>query len=97
MAELRPAELFVGEAQGACRGVNWMTFFPLRGEPTEPAKAICAGCPVREPCLEWAIPNEKVGIWGGSSERTRRSLRRLRKLPEPDGSVVLRLVQPAAP
>ena len=52
-------------------------FFPARGAPTAPAKAICASCPVREECLDYAITNgEKFGIWGGLSERERRRIRR---------------------
>jgi len=39
------------------------------------AKAICATCPVREPCLEYAIRiREPHGIWGGLSESERRPL-----------------------
>lgn len=32
----------------------------------EEAKAICAVCPVREPCLDHAMANkERFGLWGG--------------------------------
>ena len=51
-------------------------FFPGRGEPTEPARRICASCPVRQPCLDYAIGHGIVhGIWGGLTERDRRALR----------------------
>lgn len=41
------------------------------------AKAVCARCPVREACLEFAIStNQEYGIWGGTSEEERRVLRR---------------------
>ncbi len=37
------------------------------------AKAICATCPVREPCLAYALRiREPHGIWGGLSEVERR-------------------------
>ena len=37
------------------------------------AKGICAGCPVRAECLEYAIRNgEHWGVWGGVAERDRR-------------------------
>lgn len=60
----------------ACRGVDPDLFFPGRGEATAPAKAVCATCPVRAECLNYAMANgEKFGIWGGLSERERRRLR----------------------
>ncbi len=43
------------------------------------AKAICQQCPVREPCLEFAIEtNQKNGIWGGMTDKERASLKRRR-------------------
>jgi hypothetical protein len=51
-------------------------FFPERGESAEPARQVCAACPVRQPCLDYAISNRIVyGIWGGLTERERRALR----------------------
>ncbi len=33
------------------------------------AKAVCARCPVRERCLEWALDVAQVeGVWGGTTE-----------------------------
>jgi WhiB family redox-sensing transcriptional regulator len=67
--------------QAKCRGVSPDSFYPERGEPTAPAKAICMGCVVRLECLELALVNgEKHGIWGGLSERERRRIRRTRNL-----------------
>ena len=51
-------------------------FFPGRGESAEPARQICARCPVRQPCLDYAISHGIThGIWGGLAERDRRALR----------------------
>jgi hypothetical protein len=51
-------------------------FFPGRGEPAGPARRICASCPVRQPCLDYAISHAITsGIWGGLTERDRRALR----------------------
>jgi hypothetical protein len=51
-------------------------FFPGRGESAEPARQICAGCPVRQPCLDYALSHGiSHGIWGGLTERDRRALR----------------------
>lgn len=61
----------------ACRGVDPDLFFPARGEDQDAVKAICAACPVRFDCLDYAMVNsEKFGVWGGLSEKQRRALRR---------------------
>jgi len=63
----------------ACRGADLNLFFPGRGESAGLARRICAGCPVREPCLDYALSNGIThGIWGGLAERDRRPLRSLR-------------------
>lgn len=52
-------------------------FFPERGESIKEAKAVCGTCEVRQECLEFAIRIKVAhGIWGGLSERERRSYRR---------------------
>ena len=62
--------------RAACRGADLGVFFPGRGESAEPARQICAQCPVRQPCLDYALSRGIVhGIWGGLSERDRRALR----------------------
>ena len=51
-------------------------FFPGRGESAGPARQACAVCPVRQPCLDYAITNRiAYGVWGGLTERERRALR----------------------
>ena len=60
----------------ACRGTDLNLFFPSRGETADPAREICAVCPVRQACLDYALSNAIIhGIWGGLSERERRDLR----------------------
>ncbi len=60
----------------ACRGIDLEVFFPGRGESARPARQVCAACPVRQPCLDYAITNRiAYGIWGGLTERERRALR----------------------
>jgi WhiB family redox-sensing transcriptional regulator len=59
----------------ACRGADLGLFFPGRGEPAGPARQVCAACPVRQPCLDYAITNRiNHGIWGGLTEQERRTL-----------------------
>lgn len=53
-------------------------FYPEgQGASAAEAKAVCAGCPVREECLRHALSTrEPHGVWGGMSERQRRKLLR---------------------
>ena len=55
----------------------WHRIPPTPAPPSaEPARQICARCPVRQPCLDYAISHGIVdGIWGGLTERDRRPLR----------------------
>jgi WhiB family transcriptional regulator, redox-sensing transcriptional regulator len=64
--------------QAACHNIPAVVFYPEKGERTATAKAICALCPVRRPCLQYALDHdERFGVWGGLSERERRRLRRV--------------------
>lgn len=45
------------------------------------AKALCAQCPVRVKCLMFALEQNDIGIWGGTTERERRSIKRSKKDP----------------
>jgi WhiB family transcriptional regulator, redox-sensing transcriptional regulator len=78
-----PGDLFASPAfmdLGSCRGMDPEIFFPDRGESLRPAKEVCGGCIVRDECLEYALDNrERFGVWGGTSERERRRLRRARR------------------
>ena len=66
--------------RSACRGVDPDIFYPATDEEAGEAKAICGQCPVREPCLEYALANrERDGVWGGATERERRRMIRQRR------------------
>jgi WhiB family transcriptional regulator, redox-sensing transcriptional regulator len=75
----------VWRTKAACASVAPDLFFPAGEtgdalEQAEAAKAICAGCPVRSECLEFAIATrQQYGIWGGTTEVERRSIRRRRQ------------------
>ncbi|SFF95610.1 WhiB family transcriptional regulator [Blastococcus tunisiensis] len=59
-----------------CAETDPEAFFPEKGGSTREAKRVCAGCPVRAECLEFALAgDERFGIWGGLSERERRRVR----------------------
>lgn len=66
--------------RGACRGLDPDIFYPPTDDEADAAKAVCAECPVREPCLEFALSTrEAEGIWGGTTARERRRILRQRR------------------
>jgi WhiB family redox-sensing transcriptional regulator len=67
--------------RGNCRDHPPSTFFPSDGVGVDVARRICATCPVKTPCLEYALRNGvDHGVWGGASERERRRIARQRRL-----------------
>ena len=71
LEEQRPWAAFA-----ACRDSDPDLFFADgNGERTAVALRICAGCPVRDECLEWALAaRASFGVWGGTTEQDRRRL-----------------------
>ena len=66
--------------KGACRGLDPAIFYPASDDDAGQAKSICAICPVRGPCLEYALAHrERDGIWGGATEKERRRMLRQRR------------------
>lgn len=64
--------------EARCLDADPEAFFPEKGGSTREAKRICAACPVRDECLQYALDNdERFGIWGGLSERERRRAKRV--------------------
>jgi len=64
-----------------CRDLDPAEFFPSDGVGVERARRICAECPVRAECLEYALTYRiDHGVWGGASERERRRILRARRL-----------------
>jgi len=67
-------------SRAKCREVHPSVFFPSDGIGVEVAQQVCEGCPVRAPCLEYALENRiDHGVWGGASERERRRIARRRR------------------
>ncbi|MEV0036445.1 WhiB family transcriptional regulator [Streptomyces sp. NPDC050804] len=65
--------------RAACAGTDAEALF---GDPEHQirAKAVCVTCPVRTDCLAHALDHRlEFGVWGGTTERERRSL--LRRSP----------------
>ncbi|MGD9525159.1 MAG: WhiB family transcriptional regulator [Dehalococcoidia bacterium] len=69
-------------ARARCRGMDTEVFFPVaevgpvRDGEVARAKAVCAECPVRELCLDWALVALPHGVAGGLDEQERAELRR---------------------
>lgn len=58
--------------EAACVGYPTAWWFPGRGDDLRPAKKICAACPVRVECIEYALETGSLhGIFGGLSHRQR--------------------------
>lgn len=70
--------------RAACRLVpddqTWIFWAPEADTAAMDAcRQVCSWCPVAADCLDFALTNgEKFGIWGGTSERERRRIRRRR-------------------
>ena len=70
------------QLEASCRGLDTATFYhpenergPSRARRESRAKAVCAGCPVVQNCLRWALAaREPYGVWGGLSVDERESL-----------------------
>ncbi len=68
-------------AHAACSGYPNALFFPtadgLDDGSIAKAKAVCSVCTVADDCLRYALEtNQRSGVWGGTSEKERKSLRR---------------------
>ncbi len=77
---MRPTGPMPWAERGACRDADPDSLF-VPGAAQHRAKRICRDCPVRLDCLAEALDHRmEFGIWGGLTERERRSL--LRRRPD---------------
>lgn len=74
---LPPAPRFDGTQP--CAETDPEAFFSEDGQYTA-AKRVCSACEWREPCLDYALRVNVEGVWGGTSPRERRTLRRERNI-----------------
>lgn len=76
----RAARAIDFQARGACRTEDPELFYPVGGskevrEQEQAAKQVCARCPVREMCLQWALDTwQDDGVLGGLTEQERRAV-----------------------
>ncbi len=85
--------LYPWHERAACSGLtaysgpNDTLFFPQRGQSTDRAKAICAGCEVKTECADYAIDmGIRPGIWGNMTLRQRQRVERARTTEVEPGS-----------
>jgi WhiB family redox-sensing transcriptional regulator len=67
------------QSQGACKGSDPDQYFPhpyVSHAQIVSIRAVCEACPVRRECADWGIHHEQLGIWGGTTDRQRREIRR---------------------
>lgn len=79
---------FVLKGAAACASIDPEMFFPVEVEDSngklltssyphlQQAKSVCGSCELKFDCLQYALENVETGIWGGTTEHQRRSLRR---------------------
>lgn len=66
------------QEHAACKDKPRAWFFPGPNEHPDAARLVCRTCPVKPDCLEYAVtfPEPLHGVWGGTTVKERRALRR---------------------
>jgi WhiB family transcriptional regulator, redox-sensing transcriptional regulator len=71
------------QRKASCRGPQAQVFFPPttfekkdeKDVRERQAKSICATCPVKQSCLQYALKiREPHGVWGGLNEAERKQI-----------------------
>ncbi|MFE7797264.1 WhiB family transcriptional regulator [Nocardia sp. NPDC057440] len=66
LTDLLPLSDSQGWHRAACRGdPNHEAWFPYPSQDFDYARAVCAGCPIRVACGEFAARTNQSGVWGG--------------------------------
>lgn len=71
-----------------CKDAPTSIFFPSEElanparyrESAQEARSYCETCSVQQQCLNYALRNETVGIWGGMTARQRQKERTIRNM-----------------
>jgi WhiB family transcriptional regulator, redox-sensing transcriptional regulator len=81
---------FIHNGKAACSEIDPELFFPQEIEIGKKivskytnlsrAKKVCSECPLVLDCLAYALKNHEIGIWGGTTESQRDSIRRSKKI-----------------
>lgn len=70
--------------RAACRDLGPALFFAEKNATANrdvaQAKLVCRACPVRLACLDYALDNNEIsGVYGGTTGKERRGLRKRRR------------------
>ena len=84
LAQVPQDAVWEWQEKGACRQADPTLFFHPQNERglarvrrDQAAKAVCASCPVRIECADYAIRSrEPYGVWGGLTEEDRENIYR---------------------
>lgn len=78
--------------QGKCYNhpdPDWF-FIPGSGDNLKRQKEFCKDCKVLSDCLDYALHNDVIGVWGGTSTRERDDIRRKQGIRVIPMSLILR-------
>ena len=64
------------QENAACKNMDPNLFMSSKAIDISAARAVCLGCIVIRECLSYALANDEKGIWGGSTEKQRRRIKR---------------------
>jgi len=61
----------------SCRDHPELSWFPVRGQTITAQLAVCRSCLVRAECEAAGVEGNEHGVWGATTARQRRVMRRL--------------------
>jgi WhiB family redox-sensing transcriptional regulator len=59
-----------------CKDADPTLFFAESNSKIAQAKEVCASCPIQQMCLDWAMQNAEDGVYGSTTPRERKKLRK---------------------
>ena len=63
-----------------CRNAPKDLFIITKGKTIKQALSFCNNCVVKKACLEYALDNNCVGIWGETTQKQRAKIKRQQRL-----------------
>jgi WhiB family redox-sensing transcriptional regulator len=67
------------QEKALCRGETEVFFNEGSPNAIADAKRFCNRCPVRGMCLQFALKNDEIGVWGGTTTMERQRLKKTRR------------------
>ncbi|MEU6562523.1 WhiB family transcriptional regulator [Nocardia nova] len=66
LADLMPLSDAPNWKRAACAGdPDREAWFPFPSQDFDHARTVCAGCPIKVLCRDWAATTGQTGVWGG--------------------------------